>query len=112
MCGVHRAVAADFDGKGLMDIVAVSCLPTELYGQIPQQLGLDSAILLKQKSPGEFVRYSLEKGSFNHLTCVLGDLTNSGRIDLVTGNFSFAAEAKSTADWYSIWWNQGKNGAR
>jgi hypothetical protein len=88
MPGVMRAVAADLDGDGLLDIMAVSLLPG---GAFPEraELGLDSVILLRQIAPGQFARYWLEKGSCDHATCAVGDLMGDGRMHLVTGNFYF-----------------------
>ncbi len=88
MPGVMRAVAADLDGDGLLDVVAVSLLPG---GAFPEraELGLDSVILLRQTAPGQFARYWLEKGSCDHATCAIGDLMGDGRMHLVTGNFYF-----------------------
>src|SRR5439155_1670892 len=53
MPGVERAVAADFDGDGLLDVVAVSWLPRNNHPE-RDKLGLDSVILLRQTAPGQF----------------------------------------------------------
>ena len=66
MAGVGRAVAADLDGDGLLDIVAVSLLPGKNFPQ-RDKLGLDSVICLRQTAPGQFARYSLEKGTCDHV---------------------------------------------
>jgi hypothetical protein len=78
--GVHRAVAADIDGDGLLDIVAVSCLLEESYGRQRKELGFDSVILLHQTAPGQFVRHSLEKKTCDHVTCAVGDLYGDGKM--------------------------------
>src|SRR5262249_43813800 len=59
MPGAERAVAADLDGDGLLDVVAVSLLPGDTFPE-RDKLGLDSVILLRQIAPGQFARYSLE----------------------------------------------------
>jgi hypothetical protein len=94
--GVHRAVAADVDGDGLLDIVAVSFLPAEGF---PQRKDHDAVILLRQESPGRFVRYSLEKGTCDHVTCAAGDVFHTGRVDLVIGNFLSSRDADSVTLW-------------
>jgi hypothetical protein len=87
--GAMRAVAADFRGKGRMDIMAVSSLLPEAYPQrTPQKL--DALVFLEQMTPERFVRHSLEQVSCDHFTCVAGDLDGNGRIDLVTGNFCWS----------------------
>jgi hypothetical protein len=85
LCGVHRAVAADFRGCGKLDIVAVSCLPERAYPQ-RKQLDLDAVIYLEQTEPGHFVRHSLETSTCDHLTCAAGDIFATGKVDLVTGS--------------------------
>ena len=103
MPGVMRAVAADFDGDGLLDVVAVSWLPREVFLE-RGQLGLDSVILLHQTAPGQFARHWLEKGSCDHPTCAVGDLMGDGRLHLVTGNHYFT-NPPPKADAITIWQN-------
>jgi hypothetical protein len=110
MAGVERAVAADLDGDGLMDVVAVSWLPAESYPE-RDRLGLDSVILLRQTAPGRFARYSLEKGSCDHPTCAVGDLMGDGRLHLVTGNHYFS-DPPPQADAITIWQNVTPGKAR
>ena len=101
MPGVHRAVAADFDGDGDLDILAVSFLPRT---QIPEQSELDSIILLEQVRPGEFVRHTVERGNSSHVTCVAGDLFGDGRIGFVTGTFTWNDRAPDSV---TLWRNRG-----
>jgi hypothetical protein len=110
MPGVQRAVAADLDGDGLKDVVAVSWLPR---GNFPQRakLGLDSVIVLRQIAPGQFARYWLEKGSCDHPTCAVGDLMGDGRQHLVTGNHYFS-DPPPGADAITIWQNVTPGKAR
>ena len=103
MAGVQRAVAADLDGDGLLDVVAVSWLPGHNYPD-RDKLGLDSVMLLRQIAPGQFARYSLEKGSCDHPTCAVGDLMGDGRLHLVTGNHYFS-DPPPEADAITIWQN-------
>jgi hypothetical protein len=100
--GAHRAVAADFTGKGRKDVLAVSFLPR---GVFPQQKEMDSIVLLEQVERGKFVRHSLERGTCEHVTCAAGDLYGTGRIDFVTGHFNLQT---TTGDSVSIWRNHGR----
>jgi hypothetical protein len=61
-------------------------------------------ILLRQTAPGQFARYSLEKGSCDHPTCAVGDLMGDGRVHLVTGNFYFT-NPPAPAEAIKIWQN-------
>jgi hypothetical protein len=110
MPGVMRAVAADLDGDGLLDVVAVSWLQREVFPE-RGQLGLDSVILLRQIAPGQFARYWLEKGSCDHPTCAVGDLMGDGRLHLVTGNHYFT-NPPTKADAITIWQNVTPEKAR
>jgi hypothetical protein len=107
MYGVHRAVAADIQGKGTKDIVAVSFLPENRFPQAGK-LELDSIIYLEQTAPGKFVRRSLQKAPCRYVTCALGDLYGDGKTHLVTGDFVFSPNImnpKSTS--LTIWENLG-----
>ncbi len=94
MYGVHRAIAADVDGDGDLDIVAVSYLPADHFPQRRQQ-NLEAIVLLEQVAPGRFVRHTLATRSCDHVTCALGDLFGSGHIDIVTANFTLDDQADS-----------------
>jgi hypothetical protein len=103
MYGVHRAVAADLDGDGDLDIVAVSYLPRENFEERNQQK-LDAVIVLEQTAPGVFVRHSLETERCDHVSCVVGDVFGRGKLDIVAGQF--VSEPCPFA--ITIWKNQGR----
>jgi hypothetical protein len=112
--GAERAVAADLDQDGLMDIVAVSFLPATAFPQ-RERLGLDSVVLLHQTAPGRFARYTLEKGACDHPTCAVGDLFGDGRQHLVVGNHYFAnppPEADAATVWKNLTEPRRRAGAR
>jgi hypothetical protein len=100
--GVHRAVAADFAGKGKKDIVAVSFLPEEGFPQ-RKALGLDAVIFLEQTPAGKFERHSLEKTTCDHVSCVAGDVFGTGRTDIVVGQYSSTPSALAV----TVWKNEG-----
>jgi hypothetical protein len=104
MYGVHRAVAADLDGDGDLDIVAVGFLPEDVFPQRKEKK-LDSVIVLEQTSPGVFVRHSLETETCDHVTCAIGDVFDRGKLDIVVGNFSHDPAKPALA----IWKNLGTN---
>jgi hypothetical protein len=98
MYGVHRAVAADFDGDGMLDILAVSFLMEEGFPQRKEK-DLDAVILLHQVAPGKFERHTLETRTCDHVSCAAGDIFHTGRVDFVTGNFVTGKDADSVTVW-------------
>jgi hypothetical protein len=101
--GVHRAMAADLDGDGDMDIVACAFLPEQLEDGADRQ-AFNSVIWLEQVAPGQFVRHVIEHGNPSHATLVLADFDEDGDIDVVVGNFaSNDGEASPLA---TIYWNE------
>jgi hypothetical protein len=105
MYGVARAVAADFQGNGKLDIVGVSWLPGENFPERDQK-NVDSIILLEQTAPGKFERHKLESRTCDHITCAVGDLYGAGRMDFVTGNF-YTSSKNPELDAVQIWRNRG-----
>jgi hypothetical protein len=100
--GAHRAVPADFDGDGDLDIVAVSFLPRDFFAG---QKDHDSVLFLEQVAPGRFERHALKRGDCVHATVAAGDLSGEGRIDFVTGNFTFFEKVEDSV---TVWRNRGK----
>jgi hypothetical protein len=103
MYGVHRAVAADLDGDGDLDIVAVSFLPGENFTQRVEQK-LDAVIVLEQTAPGVFARRSLETETCDHVSCAVGDVFGRGKLDVVTGAFV----SRPCKNAITIWKNLGR----
>lgn len=103
MPGVMRAVAADVDGDGRKDVIAVAFLPAERFPQ-RREKNLSSVILLRQTTPGRFVRHTLESITCEHLTCAAGDIFGDGRTHFVTGNFSITP-SPAIRDAVTLWRN-------
>jgi len=65
-------------------------------------------IYLEQTSPGLFVRHTLESETCDHVSCILGDVFGTGRLDLVVGNYG----SKKGQDPITVWRNEGRVDAR
>lgn len=87
MPGVHRALPADLDGDGDMDIVAAALLPEVSIRDIPEN-ELQAVIWLEQIAPDSYLRHVIKHGRPNHATLALVDINNDQAIDVVAGCFS------------------------
>lgn len=108
MPGCHRALAADMDGDGDLDVVAVALLLPQLLDRF-QPDRFDGVCWLEQTAPGHFEHRSLEIGTCNHLALALDDFDGDGDPDLAVGNFYLGAPGDGENTSLSIWWNETKD---
>jgi hypothetical protein len=106
MPGVHRAMAADLDGDGDLDIVAGALLAG---GSDRDESQMPSLVWLEQKRRGVFERHTLSMGAPRHATLDVADIDGDGDADIVAGVMT--PDPKATA-WVEVWENQRKKSPR
>ncbi|GAB4141806.1 MAG: VCBS repeat-containing protein [Planctomycetaceae bacterium] len=98
--GVSRALAADMDGDGDLDIVASAYLPLKVANTVPGQK-ISTLIWLEQRKNRQFVKHEIERESPGGLAMDLGDFDNDGDTDIAFGTF----DNTKGKDWLTIWTN-------
>jgi len=100
MPATHRAVAADLDGDGDLDVAASAFTAGSVGESISR---LPSLVWLEQVKPGRFERHTLEMGNMTHATLDVGDFDRDGDADIVVG--SFFDVGGSAERWVDVWEN-------
>ncbi|MDP7016280.1 MAG: VCBS repeat-containing protein [Pirellulaceae bacterium] len=109
MPGVNRALAADLDGDGDLDIAASAMLPDSTNEAVPAS-AVDSVIWLEQVEPGQFARRRVERGNCNYFNLIIADYDGDGDLDLGTGNLVESADSRDARSpqfpYLRVWLNE------
>jgi len=106
LAGVHRTIAADVDGDGDNDVVAVALVSATAGPVLP------ALVWLEQVKPGVFERRTLLEGTPRHAAVDAGDIDGDGDLDLVVGTFTFTTPTWTVAEVWEALLQREKGGAR
>ena len=102
MPGVSQASAADLDGDGDQDIVAVALHPAA--GNHPPGT-FDSVFWLEQRPGGNWAPHAIEFDRCQHAALAIGDVDSDGRLDVIVGNW-LASGGDLAVPGLDVWLNR------
>jgi hypothetical protein len=104
--GVSRAVAADLDGDGDLDVIAGAFIAG---GEDQNESAVPGLVWLEQTKSGEFERHTLDAEYPHHAAVDAADFDQDGDVDIVVGNFLIQAKPKA---WIEVWENLRVGGTK
>lgn len=107
MPGVSRALPADLDADGDLDVVACGMIPWSRIQDAPAKIP-DSLAWLENDGECNFLPHPIERSRLGHLALIVGDVDVDGDVDIVSGSFGKPEDVSEVSSAISVWWNRSE----
>ena len=104
LSGAYRAIAADFDRDGDLDLIATAWMPRQTLFANETGFPRASLVLFEQTKPLQFERHVLQGGLPSFATLEVGDMNADGAPDLAVS--SHLATLGQSNEGLVVWWNE------
>ena len=104
LSGAYRAVPADFDGDGDLDLIATVWVPRQTLFSAGNDTPQAALVLFEQVMPLQFERHVLQGGLPCFATVEVNDFDGDGDSDFAVG--SHLATLTQSQESLIVWWNE------